>query len=129
VSLKDRLKRAEYRAQYYQTHRKEAAEYSAKYQAEHPQQRKEIQARRYQRLKEALRWYNLTHPCVDCGEKDPIVLEFDHLPQFKKLGSPYNFKSLAKVWAEIQKCEVVCANCHARRTYQRLKHPLTLLSE
>jgi hypothetical protein len=66
--------------------------------------------------------YKAAHPCADCGEADPVVLEFDHLPQFQKLCEPVRAKTLAKAQAEVEKCEVVCANCHARRTYRR-SHP------
>lgn len=56
--------------------------------------------------------------CVDCGEKDPVVLEFDHLnpsTKFKDVSKLLG-KSLYKLEEEISKCEVVCANCHKRRT-------------
>jgi hypothetical protein len=60
------------------------------------------------------------HPCVDCGESDPIVLEFDHLRD-KKFGISDGLQGRRwqDVLDEIAKCEVVCANCHRRRTAKR----------
>lgn len=61
--------------------------------------------------------YLLTHPCVDCGESDPIVLEFDH--QRDKLDDVSNLMRTGRwdqIRKEIEKCEVVCANCHRRRS-------------
>jgi len=62
--------------------------------------------------------YLLDHPCVDCGETDPIVLEFHHLGDksddvASMVGRGY---SLEKIKAEIEKCDVLCGNCHKRRT-------------
>jgi hypothetical protein len=63
-------------------------------------------------------------PCTDCGVKyPPYVMDFDHLPEYiKSAGVPrlVNMrrpKSVIK--AEIDKCEVVCANCHRLRTKER----------
>ncbi len=56
--------------------------------------------------------------CVDCGEKDIIVLEFDHTNN-KKHGIPEMYKnrySLNAVENELKKCVVRCANCHRRKT-------------
>lgn len=64
--------------------------------------------------------YLREHPCVDCGESDPVVLEFDHL--FEKsftIADGLKSRSWEAVMAEIQKCEVVCVNCHRRRTAAR----------
>ncbi len=62
--------------------------------------------------------YLLEHPCVDCGEQDPVVLEFDHLRD--KVDSICNLTRKAQTWKpieeEINKCEVRCANCHRRKT-------------
>jgi len=62
--------------------------------------------------------YLKSNPCVDCGESDIVVLEFDHQrDKFKAVSEMvlygYNFK---RIQEEIDKCEVVCANCHKRRT-------------
>lgn len=61
-----------------------------------------------------------THPCVDCGEKDPIVLEFDHKDPETKLfnigDATRSGYSIASIKEEIDKCEVRCANCHRRKT-------------
>lgn len=62
--------------------------------------------------------YLSTHPCVDCGEADPVVLEFDHIRDKSRTIS--NFSKTGVAWAtvvhEIEKCEVRCANCHRRKT-------------
>ncbi len=73
---------------------------------------------------EAQKWiisYLRSHPCVDCHEMDISVLEFDHLHSkilnISTLVS--NIAALSTIQAEVAKCEVVCANCHRRRTYKR----------
>jgi hypothetical protein len=67
--------------------------------------------------------YFRTHPCLDCGEPDPVVLEFDH--QGEKLftiGQSLRDRNWGSVLDEIAKCQVVCANCHRRRTARRRRH-------
>lgn len=65
--------------------------------------------------------YLLEHPCVDCGESNPLVLEFDHVRGKKRfsissvMNSTYRIETIQK---EIDKCEVRCANCHRRKTAQ-----------
>ena len=62
------------------------------------------------------------HPCVDCGESDIVVLEFDHLRDKVSDVSALSREgySLDRIKQEIAKCEVVCANCHMRRTARRV---------
>ena len=78
--------------------------------------------RRTESRKQILEYF-LTHPCVDCGEKDLMVLEFDHLPKFEKkhaiANMLYHGSSWETILKEITKCEVVCANDHRRRTQKR----------
>jgi hypothetical protein len=61
------------------------------------------------------------HPCADCQETDPLVLEFDHLGSDKafNIGSALAYRTWQSILEEIDKCEVVCANCHRRRTASR----------
>ena len=60
------------------------------------------------------------HPCVDCGETDILVLEFDHRDRKDKCYdiSVLTMKGvkLQRVIDEIAKCDVRCSNCHRRRT-------------
>lgn len=63
--------------------------------------------------------YLLSHPCMDCGESDPVVLDFDHIDPATKLwtiGSVLSRRSTPAIEREIAKCEVRCANCHRLRT-------------
>ena len=68
--------------------------------------------------------------CVDCGEKDSRVLEFDHVRGIKKklegrrgvmglVSQGYTWKTIKK---EIDKCEVRCRNCHKIRTYKQFNY-------
>jgi hypothetical protein len=63
--------------------------------------------------------YLTSHPCVDCGQTDPIVLQFDHRDGSTKvgtIGAMLNRASWATLLCEIAKCDVRCANCHRLRT-------------
>lgn len=66
--------------------------------------------------------YLKEHPCVDCGEKDPQVLEFDHVrDKFKAISRLVSqYASLSKIQEEMNKCEVRCCNCHRRKTIKQL---------
>ena len=73
---------------------------------------------------EAVGAYLLEHPCVDCDEVDVRVLDFDHRvgsgKQAEVMRLVQNGYSVARVMAEISKCDVRCRNCHAKVTYERL---------
>jgi ribose 5-phosphate isomerase RpiB len=68
---------------------------------------------------QVMREYLNGHPCVDCGESDVRVLEFDHVGN-AKLENVATLcgqgVGLIRLKAEIAKCQVRCANCHRRRT-------------
>ena len=68
--------------------------------------------------------YKQSRGCMDCKIDYPYwVLQFDHRPGEQKIGhvaTMYRTHSLDVVKTEIEKCDVVCANCHADRTHGRL---------
>lgn len=68
--------------------------------------------------------YKQSRACMDCGIDYPYwIMEFDHRPEETKLGNismMYKTHSLEDVKLEIEKCDVVCSNCHKDRTRSRL---------
>lgn len=72
------------------------------------------------RIQEKMCLYLKEHPCVDCGESDIVVLEFDHLGRKDANVSDLMRHSWNRILQEMHLCEVVCANCHKRRTAQRM---------
>ena len=63
--------------------------------------------------------YLRIHPCVDCGEADPLVLDFDHRDGVQKLETVAYLRARGDregLLLEIDKCDVRCSNCHSRRT-------------
>jgi hypothetical protein len=81
--------------------------------------------------KRAAKWrlaqiHKLAQGCADCGyNKDAYALQFDHISGDKKknvsdmISSDYGWKTILE---EMNKCEVICANCHAIRTRVRGQH-------
>ena len=61
--------------------------------------------------------------CTDCNTDDWRLLEFDHLPQFEKKKDISKLMlhgiAISTIKKEIEKCEIVCCNCHALRTMKR----------
>lgn len=75
------------------------------------------------RRKEASRFlseYLVGKSCVDCGETDRVVLEFDHrVPEEKRMNVSQlvgKGRPIEMIRAEIEKCDIRCANCHRRKT-------------
>ena len=82
--------------------------------------------------KENLFAYLQNCQCIDCGEKDILVLEFDHKDRktkkydISKMVTTYTWASIAK---EITKCEIRCANCHRRKTLKENEGWRVILSK
>lgn len=76
-------------------------------------------------LREYVLEYLKKNPCAVCGETDPVVLDFHHKGnKVKEVSIIKNGSgSLDKLVEEIEKCEVLCANCHRRKHYNE-KHAL-----
>lgn len=73
---------------------------------------------------ERMRELKESQPCTDCGNSFPYpAMQYDHLPGTVKLGNVANMAhgnvAWKKVLEEIEKCELVCSNCHAVRTARR----------
>lgn len=59
-------------------------------------------------------------PCMDCGGTfHPAAMQFDHRDPSTKVANVGQMTnhSLQKVMEEVAKCDIVCANCHAIRTW------------
>jgi hypothetical protein len=98
--------------------------FRAYFQARGDHHRQQSAAARRERVAAARRFmddYLAAHPCVDCGERDPDVLDFDHVAEKASLVSALVAWGArrSRIEAEIARCEVRCANCHRRVTAQR----------
>ena len=81
--------------------------------------KKKIIARSYERTKRHRK--RMSH-CVDCGETEDVLLDFDHVKGEKRANISdmiYQGYSIKSIKDEIRKCEVRCANCHRRKTRSR----------
>jgi hypothetical protein len=109
---RNRQNRLEFYREGERTRRKRAIE-------KNPNIYKAQRKRRTLKIRQYIWSYKAHNPCVDCGETDPVVLEFDHRNSSTKemaLGAVDGGISLQKIIDEIEKCDIRCANCHRRRT-------------
>lgn len=97
---------------------------SARYRRDNPE--KVTEWRQKYRRRNLMHVLNIkmSTPCADCGEHyPPVCMDFDHLDGEDKESSISALMnqgaSLARIDAEIAKCELVCANCHRIRTAAR----------
>ena len=87
--------------------------------------RARLMARKRERWEEIVQWHNelkASLPCVDCGGFfHHAAMTWDHLPGREKVNEVSNLRRFSRnaVLAEIAKCELVCANCHAVRSFER----------
>lgn len=95
-------------------------EYTARWKAKNPARFAELQRARNQRVDR--RKYEIIAaakdvPCADCGGRFPAcAMDFDHRdPAEKSFGIGPRNHGFAAIRAEIEKCDVVCANCHRIR--------------
>lgn len=62
-------------------------------------------------------------PCTDCGDRfPPCAMDFDHRQPGSKRYTVTRMigrAGIARILAEVEKCDIVCANCHRLRTFRR----------
>lgn len=77
------------------------------------------QQRKRARLRSEVRSIKERAACTDCGESHPACLQFHHRDPSTKLDRINRLMAESKsrdvIMAEIAKCLVLCANCHAKR--------------
>jgi hypothetical protein len=84
-----------------------------------PSARMEANAKRRMQYHRRKRWIDvikMSSGCVQCGyKKHPAALDFNHIdPTTKKFLIPQRLAAtkLTRLFSEIRKCEILCANCH-----------------
>lgn len=102
-----------------------AGEYRRRWKAANPISERQSVAALRQRKVQWLRDYKTQLGCADCGYAAHwAALDFDHVRGVKKNNLAWmTGQGWAVIQAEVEKCEVVCANCHRIRTVTRLGGP------
>lgn len=81
----------------------------------------DLQLQRKATIRAFVRDYKVAHGCIDCGERNPLVLDLDHRDPTEKVLAVSDLVNrgvgLETVAAELAKCDVRCANCHRIRIH------------
>ena len=73
------------------------------------------------KIRDWLKEYKKEYKCSSCGINDYRVLEFHHIDKKVKdfaISSAYNNMGLEQIKQEINKCAILCANCHRITHYE-----------
>lgn len=85
---------------------------------------------KYNERKEAVNEIKGTEGCVKCGEKRSYALDFHHKDPSKKDANisriTSNNNKMESIYSEIEKCVVLCSNCHREFHYLENKKALTI---
>lgn len=99
-------------------------EYNKIWYHEHKQEVIERRKRQQQKIRNWFRRYKSSLCCMDCGISHPAVLQFHHRDRAEKsfnigdvVGRANSYKQIIN---EIEKCDVLCVNCHAKRHWREM---------
>ena len=93
----------------------------------YPSQRYEQERLRRTAKLAYIRNHKAAHGCLTCGERDPVVLDLHHRDPGQKKRNQSRVSGID--WAsmgwkalerELEKCDVLCANCHRRLTFAEM---------
>lgn len=86
--------------------------------------KRKTQLQKKRRQENAKRIYELLLDscCAKCGEEGPEVLDFDHLVREEKTNTIDRIlsSSWSTIQKEIDKCRILCSNCHRRHTAKQM---------
>jgi len=114
--MQDREKIREYKKKYYQKNKEKLAKKHKKYYEENKERVKEYQRNWYKEMRKWIDDYKIEKGCELCSENHPATLVFHHKDLNKKEFNIANFirkGNKKKLLKEIEKCQVLCFNCHA----------------
>lgn len=60
-------------------------------------------------------------PCIECGETNLKVLEFDHIDTSSKVANVTALRSIEKMNLEAKKCQILCRMCHTKKSVETMK--------
>jgi hypothetical protein len=107
MPTKDKLKKAEYQKKWYEKNKKS-----------HIKNVKANEAK----VMEWYREYKKSLSCIKCGENHPACIQFHHRdPKQKNISvslAPKKGWSVSRILTEINKCDVLCANCHFKTHHE-----------
>ena len=108
----------------YKAHRQTYyAEHYAKYKEAYRQRAKLLRLQQREEFRHNMLQYLSNKHCIECKESDVRVLELDHIDPKQKQFSISQAVRLGHKWnevlTELEKCQVLCANCHKKRTAQQ----------
>lgn len=96
--------------------------YDKEYYAKNRERRLAQIKHRKNEMKKYVHNLKLQHSCKYCGENHPAALDFHHRdPEQKELSINDVIKagwSFDRLVAEIEKCDIICANCHRKLHYE-----------
>lgn len=88
-----------------------------------PDMAETLRVRSYVKSADYIESHKIGSPCADCGLiYPPCAMDFNHLDMSKKsdtISGLYG-KSKERIEKEINKCELICANCHREKTQQNM---------
>ena len=112
----------------YKLTKEEKAESGKKWRADNPDYMKKYKKRNYYIVRQIERreWYDnfkKTLKCEICGEDHPATIDFHHKDEKTKtngitqmLSGNYSIKRIKE---EIDKCQILCSNCHRKLHYEQ----------